>query len=222
MARRPKGGEEFEQDDLNLAPMMNLVIILIPLLLMSVVFLEVGVINITAPTLSVGAPTDTPPEEKEEPLNLTLALSADGVRIAATGAVLPARPGCPPQGPTICHEETSVDVAGKFEEARRLLSQGATGPGEAAMEEAVRAYNWRELYNQLARIKKEYPKETVVTLSADAEVPFAVLVRVMDVARFQLEKESYDSNSEFWQAQYQTEGNQYAVLFGDPVLSILQ
>ncbi|MFU8802805.1 MAG: biopolymer transporter ExbD [Bradymonadaceae bacterium] len=222
MARRPKGREELQQDDLNLAPMMNLVIILIPLLLMSVVFLEVGVINITAPTLSVGAPTDEKPPPDEEPLNLTLAISADGIRIAATGAVLPARDGCPPQGPTLCLGDSTVDVTAKFEEARRFMAQGSQEQGEASLDEALAAYNFRDLYNQLARIKKEYPDETVVTLSADADIPFAVLVRVMDVSRFKLVKESYDSNSEFWDAEYETDGNQFAILFGDPVLSILQ
>jgi biopolymer transport protein ExbD len=220
MARRPKD-EEFQQEDLNLAPMMNLVIILIPLLLMSVVFLEVGVINITAPTLSVGAPTEEPPQRDEEPLNLSITLSAEGFRISAQGQIMPPVSGC--SGNTsICLDKTSVDVTAKFEEARRLLAQGATNQGEAALEEAVSAYNWRVLYNELARIKKAHPKETVVTLAADQDIPFAVLVRTMDVARFQLTKESYDSNSEFFQAEYQTEGNSYAILFGDPVLSILQ
>lgn len=222
MARRPKERGGFEEKDLDLAPMMNLVIILIPLLLMSVVFLEIGVINITAPTLSVGAPSEDRPPPEEEPLNLTIAISADGFRIAATGAVLQPRGACPPQGPTLCLEESSVDVTAKVEEARRLMAQGAAGPGEGALEQAVSAYDYRSLYNELSRIKKEHPDETIVTLSADADIPFAVLVRVMDVARFQLEKESYDTNSEFWQAQYATDGTQYSVLFGDPVLSILQ
>ena len=48
MARRSKRIEQ-ENQELNLAPIMNMVIILIPLLLLSVVFLKVGVINITAP-----------------------------------------------------------------------------------------------------------------------------------------------------------------------------
>jgi hypothetical protein len=199
-----------------------LVIILIPLLLMSVVFLEIGVINITAPTLSVGAPSEDRPPPDEEPLNLTIAISADGFRIAATGAVLQPRGACPPQGPTLCLEASSVDVGAKVEEARRMMSQGAQGTGEGALEEAVSAYNYRGLYNELSRIKKEFPNETIVTLSADADIPFAVLVRVMDVSRFRLEKESYDTNSEFWQAQNVSPDPKESILFGDPVLSILQ
>lgn len=52
MARSKRMAEE--EQDLNLAPIMNMVVILIPLLLLSVVFVKVAVINITAPKLSVG------------------------------------------------------------------------------------------------------------------------------------------------------------------------
>ncbi|MBA2662522.1 MAG: biopolymer transporter ExbD [Bradymonadaceae bacterium] len=220
MARRPRVVDP--ESDLNLAPMMNLVIILIPMLLLSVVFLEVGVINITAPTLSVGAPSEPKDEPEEQPLNLTVAISANGFQIAATGVVLPARAGCPTQGPTICLDDQNVDVSAKFEEARRIMSAGSEGGGEDVLKQGLAAYSFRELYNQLSRIKKEYPKETIITLSADADVPYAVLVRVMDVARFQLEKDSYDTASDFWSATAKTEGNAYSELFSDPVLSILQ
>lgn len=220
---RQRRGDENQEEDLNLAPMMNLVIILIPMLLLSVVFLEVSVINITAPTLSVGGPPNQEPKEQDdkEPLNLTVAISASGFQIAARNAVMPAQGGCPPQGPTICLEG-STDVAAKFDEARRVIAGGNVQQGEGALNEALSAYNYRELYNQLMRIKKEYPEETVITLTADADIPYAVLVRVMDVARFKREKESYDSASEFWSSTPQTEGNTYAILFGDPVMSILQ
>lgn len=222
MARRKRA--EDPTDDLDLTTMMNLVIILIPMLLLSVVFVEVGVINITAPTLSVGAPS-APPEpdkEKEEPLNLTVAISPNGFQIAATGAVLPAKGNCPPQGPTICLADQSVDVSAKIADARRVIEANSEKEGDEILNEVLNAYNFRELYNELSRIKKQYAEETIITLSADAEMPFTVLVRVMDIVRFQLEKDSFDTNDEFYGSSPKTENNKYAILFGDPVLSILQ
>ncbi len=222
MARRKRGVDPVA--DLDLTTMMNLVIILIPMLLLSVVFVEVGVINITAPTLSVGAPSapTEPEKEKEEPLNLTVAISPNGFQIAATGAVLPAKAGCPPQGPTICLADQSVDVSGKITEARRAIETGSEEKGDELLKEVLNAYNFRELYNELSRIKKQYADETIITLSADADMPFTVLVRVMDIVRFQLEKDSFDTNDEFYGSSPKTENNKYAILFGDPVLSILQ
>lgn len=224
MARRKRAEDPIQ--DLDLTTMMNLVIILIPMLLLSVVFVEVGVINITAPTLSVGgpsAPSEPKPDEKE-PLNLTVAISPHGFQIAATGAVLPAKTGCPPQGPTICLVDQSADVAAKIAEARRVIAIGPEKEkeGDELLKEVLSYYNFRELYNELSRIKKQYPDETVVTLSADADMPFTVLVRVMDIVRFQLEKDSFSTNDEFYGADPKVENNAYAVLFGDPVLSILQ
>lgn len=209
------------EQDLDLAPIMNMVVILIPLLLLSVVFLKVGVINITAPKLSMGPPSDTPPPE-EEPLNLTVAVSAKGFRLAATGAVLPEQPGCPVPGPTICLEDQNVDVAAKYDEARKQISAGSVPQGEAELSNAMAAYNWKELYNQLVRIKTKYKDETIINISADPDVPYAAIVRVMDVARFQLEKDSYSKSSDFWSAQYKKEGQNYAELFPDPVLSVAQ
>lgn len=222
MARQRRGMEE-EDQELNLAPFMNMVVILIPLLLLSVVFLKVGVINITAPELSVGPPSDKQPEEdEEEPLNLTIAIDARGFQLGAKAAMLPELDGCPKPGPTICLEDREVDVAAKFEEARKAYENDQEERGMKVLKEGMEAYNYRELYNQLAKIKEEYPDETVVNLSADSDIPYAVLVRVMDTARYKLEKDSYDSTSDYLAAGYETQGQQYAELFSDPILSVVQ
>lgn len=221
MARERRATED-EVPELNLAPIMNMVVILIPLLLLSVVFLEVGVINITAPKLSIGPPSDTPPPDDKKPLNLTVAMGAKGFNIAASDAKLPERPGCPVPGPTICLEKSSVDVQAKFQKARELLAAKNLAAGEAEMKQAVNAYNWAELYNQLAKIKNEYKDETVIKISADPDVPYAAIVRVMDVARFRLAKDSYSKTNELWTAEYKKSGNEVQTLFPDPVLAVAQ
>lgn len=220
MARQRRGDKE-EAPELNLAPIMNMVVILIPLLLLSVVFLQVGVINITAPKLSVGPPSDTPPPE-EKALNLTVAVGDKGFNIAATDANVPERPGCPVPGPTICLEKRDVDVSQKFQRARELLTSGELSAGEAEMEEAMAAYNWVELYNQLVKIKSEYKEETVIKIAADPDVPYAAIVRVMDLARFRLAKDTYSKPSEMWTAEYRKTGVEFDTLFPDPVLAIAQ
>ena len=184
-------------------------------------FLKVGVININAPKLAMGPPSDTPPPE-EEPLNLTVAINEKGFRIAATGAVLPEMAGCPVPGPTICLEDKNAEVGAKFAKAREELSKGQLNQGEATMKQALAAYNWKELYNQLVRIKGQYKDETIINISADPDIPYAAVVRVIDVARFKLDKDSYSSSSDFWTASYAKGGTGYDELFADPVLSVAQ
>lgn len=221
MARQRRDGGD-ETPDLDLAPFMNMVVILIPMLLLSVVFIKIGVINITAPKLSVGPPSEEQPEQEEEPLNLTIAINAKGFRIAAKNAQLPPVGSCPQDGPTICLEKENVKVASKFEAARSAFAKDQAEVGGKELEEGLAAYNFRELYNQLVKIKEKYPEETVVNLSADNDIPYAVLVRVMDVARYKLGKDSYSKTSAFWEAKYKKKGKSYDELFNDPVLSVVQ
>lgn len=226
MGRRPRAEERSEADDLNLAPFMNMVIILIPMLLLSVVFLEVAIINVTMPLGGATTDTEKDPEDKE-PLNLAIAMSPNGFYVTALGAVVPPVEGCPTQGPTICLEDDSVDVPASFEEARRMMAAGDGASGEVELEKGLQAYNYRELYNLLSRFKEQYPEETTVRLTADADIPFALTVRVMDVSRYRLDDSSYDSNEDFWRADFQTEPGddgeeQYAVLFGDPAFAVAQ
>jgi len=208
--------------ELDLLAFMNMVVILIPMLLLSVVFIQVGVINITAPKLSVGSSTEPPPEQEEEPLNLTIAINAKGFRIAARSAQLEPMSGCPQPGPTICLANPDVNVAAKFDAARSQLAKGQKEAADVALSEGVTAYNFRELYNTLVQVKKNYPKETVVNLTADAGIPYVVLVQVMDAVRYVREKDSYSTSAEFFDAEPKVEAAAPVALFSDPVLAIAQ
>ncbi len=221
MAKERRGQEE-AVPELNLAPIMNMVVILIPLLLLSVVFLQVGVINITAPKLSISNNSEPPPEPEEEPLNLTVSIEAKGLRITASGGVLPEKPGCPVPGPTICLKDQKVDTTAKFKRARELMAADNLQGGETEMKQALAAYDWIALYNELVKIKKQFPDENIIKVTGEQDMPYAAIVRAMDVARFKLEKDSYSKPSEFWNATYKKKGNEFEKLFYDPVLALAQ
>ena len=51
-------------------------------------------------------------------------------------------------------------------------------------------------------MKAKFPDETVMNVAADPDVPFAAIVRLMDVSRYRLDKESYDGDKQFWDAKY--------------------
>lgn len=226
MARRSRGDVNETPEEPDLAPFMNLVIILIPMLLLSVVFLEVAVINVTMP-LGGSATSDEADEDEEEPLDLSITISSSGLYLSAAGSQVQPVAGCPTQGPTICLADDTVDVDAAFEDARRLIAAGEESAGEDRLNEGLRAFNWRALYNQLTQFKNEYPDESTVRLSADADIPFALTVRTMDVARYRLQEDSYEDDTEFWQADFRTEQGedgeeQYANLFGDPAFAVHQ
>jgi biopolymer transport protein ExbD len=234
MAR--KKFEMAADQELNLAPIMNLVMILIPLLLISVEFEQMGVINVSAPKLSVGPVTDDPTPPEEQPLNLTIAISNSGFGIAATGAKLAPLSGCPEQSPMTVCVKPGKDVPAMLGEVKSLRDKfDATGNREllvqsdSKLNEVVQAYDFRRLYNELVKIKKNFPAETVVNVGADPDIPFEIVVATMDTVRFKLKGEgdegTFESDPKFEVAQYQ-EGSggdsKYAELFNDVVLAVIQ
>lgn len=222
---RRHSGVEGEENPLNLAPFMNMVIILIPLLLTSIIFLKIGVINITAPELASGPKTEQKEKDEEKPLNLTVAVSKKGFRIAAKDATLSPVDGCPEDGPTICLKDDSVKLKEKFQQATELMRKGDADEGAKQMDKALSHYDWRRLYNKLSKIKSKHPDEKVINLTADPDIPYAAIVRVMDTARYKLTEDAYDSTQEFTKAQYKkskTEGTRYEALFNQPVINVVK
>jgi biopolymer transport protein ExbD len=210
--------------ELDLTPIMNMVVILIPLLLLSLVFVEVSVINVTAPKLSVG-PSQAAPDPEVKPLNLTVTLSYNGLIVAAENATLPPEDGCPEGTATFCLKDVGFNLKEKFDLARKKIEAGDSASGEVLMAEALAQYRWRALYNRLFEIKKRFPKETVVNIAAEPDMPFAAIIRTMDVARYKLEKDSYGNDDEFWQAvPRRTKGEDgkdtFDDLFADPVFAV--
>ncbi len=223
MARKEMDNDIDHPEEPDLAPFMNLVIILIPMLLLSVVFIEIAVINVTMP-LGGEATED---EETEEELDLSIALSTEGFIVTAVGSQIEPIEGCPTQGPTICLKDQDVDVDQKFSDAREQLLTGSSSEGEDLLEQGLQAYDFRELYNMLVGFKEDFPEETTFRLLADPDMPFALSVRTMDVARHRLEEDSFDEDEAFWRASYaedtDDEGEQiYENLFPDPAFAVGQ
>jgi biopolymer transport protein ExbD len=211
VSRKTKRIEEEEQD-LNLAPIMNMVIILIPLLLLSVVFLQVGVINVTTPSLSPAKTSQHTEEEEEQ--KITVAISDKGFTVATREGVVP---GC--GDVTVCVREGADDLRGEFDAAAALLASGAHVKGQAAMDQALEAYDWPGLYAVLARVKRDNPAEDTIYVTADPRVPYAAIVRLFDVSRTRLSQESYDSAAAFYQAKPDADSPE---LFPNPIVTVAQ
>ena len=152
--------EEQDFGDLDLIPIMNLVLILIPLLLLSVVFLEITVINVTMPQKSLGAAANA----GEPPKRLQLMVSKEGFWIIQGERAMPTIPECQGRGSqvTICLRD-------------------------AEAKEPIDRYDWLMLYNTLLSIKGDamWSDHEQLEVVAGADISFGVIVKAMDTSRFQ-------------------------------------
>lgn len=156
MARKPserRHGEEAD-NELNLIPIMNLVLMLIPAILITAAFVEITVINVSAPQIGGGAPQEPQEKPDKPPLNLTIVLTDQGFTIAGSGGVLGQEQADPnaQKGPTI----------------------PKTGDG---------TYDWAGLTKKLVEIKDAFPEETKVIINAEPDIKYEFLVGTMDAAR---------------------------------------
>jgi len=110
-SRRPK-----EDPEPNLTPVMNLMVVLIPLLLTSAQFIKLGMIEINLPpAASASAIQAEMPKEVEKKLDLTVTITDKGFYLASSLAVAHGKNG---KGPTIPKTE---DGKYNFSELNKLL-----------------------------------------------------------------------------------------------------
>ncbi len=157
--RRSKGnaGDDGGVEEPDLVPMMNLNFVLIAALLSMTVNVNLGLISVQAPSLGGGGGSAAEkPEDKKPKLNLTIFITNKGYDIAASGATL----------------------------------NGATDgrPGEALIpmkpnDKGEMDYNYESLNKKLLEIKKNFPLEDNVIITADPRVIYERVVETMDAAR---------------------------------------
>ena len=185
MARRKSKFTE-EVEDLNLIPIMNLVLCLIPAVLFKTQLVKIGMIDVNAP--QIAPPSNKPPkDDPEKPLGLTLMIDKKGFLLTAKGADLSA--------PTVLGEGNKdgvrIGLTSDKDYNLKDFTKGTTPKGMT--------YNYVSLYNKLKVLrakfpdKKEKPPE-VLTISAENNIEFKYIIRVMDLARYEFEKEVKSPN----------------------------
>jgi len=141
--------------DLDIRPVMNLMVVLIPLLLQGAEWVKLGAIEINVPpTKSVGSGAEEQEQdqkEEEKRLGLKIAIVQNGITIANASALLGGETG---EGPTVPNK----------------------GDGE---------YDYDLLKEKLVEIKKKiagkgYRDENRAVITASREVEYQILVDVID------------------------------------------
>lgn len=202
MARKKKKTVSTEIEDLNLVPIMNLVVCLIPMVLVGMSLVKIGVINVNAPRFGMGQAE--PSDDEDKPLGLTIAIAEDGFRLTATGADINAELGEVPAAPP------SADPA----------AAGLPPAPGVFIPKSGDVYNYTELYNKLVKLKDNHPDESIVNLTADAKTHFKFVIKVMDSMRFRLESDSYNDAESFTASSPKMEQNKQVLLWPDVVFAV--
>jgi biopolymer transport protein ExbD len=91
MAYKPskRGSREFKPLEINIFPMMNLMVVLVPLLLSTATAIKIGVIELNLPPATAGTISQSAiPTEAREDLDLTISLTSEGIYLSSSKAVL--------------------------------------------------------------------------------------------------------------------------------------
>jgi len=155
MAYRPSArrSRKPESTEPNLTPVMNLMVVLIPLLLTSAEFIKLGVIDLNLPP-AVGGKTTKVAQPKEKPLKLDLAVTItdEGFYISSSLAIARGKKG---EGPTI----PKVDGEYNYKKLTTLL------------------------YEIKKKAAGRFPDVDKIVILAEPQIDYQTIVSTMDASR---------------------------------------
>jgi biopolymer transport protein ExbD len=159
---RKSSSEEEESTDPNVLPVMNIMFLMIPALLLAMEIAKMAAVAVSPPKFAA-APSDQKEEEKpeEKPLKFKVFILADGFRVSTA-------------------EQQEGAEAGKAQDSGGP-SIPLAKPG-APMDDYER-YDYIALEAKAKELKAKAKSETVVTLSAENDIPMQVLIYTMDAVR---------------------------------------
>lgn len=206
--RKPSERRNYKDEDmeLNLVPMMNLISILIPALLISVAFVEIAVINVSAPAIGSTPDQEEPPEDDKPPLNLTVTITDKGYTIAASGAVLgpDGQEAGDDAGPTIPIKQDTVECKKYLETRPPPRKKNANLPPceDGEQNQQFWVYDAEKLTAKLIEIHEAFPDERRIIIAAEPDIEYEAITDVMDASR-----------------EYKDPGGEIRPLFDEVVLS---
>ena len=151
--------------DLNLAPFMSVLVILIPMLIFAFQFYEITVQSVAAPKLGPVKKQKDQAEDDKPPLNLTVLIGEEGFVIKQQAQIAEA------------DEPTRIP--------KRRFSIVIEHDGKKRTEDVIE-YDFPKLHTTIAQKKKDYPEEDTVNIGADFSIPWRTIARTIDCVRVRL------------------------------------
>ena len=169
-------GKKMEDVELTLLPFMNLMTLLIPFLLVSVQFVTLAVIDSSLPAIGAPQTTTEKKDDDKPPLNLTVGITGEGFTVAGSAAVLGGGTG----GPNAVSEESGPTIGLTSDDGYCRKVQCGEEPG---CRHDTPCHDYKALQELIIRVKEDYPDEENVIIAPNADIPYHVLVGVMDSTR---------------------------------------
>jgi len=148
-----------EGPPINIMPLMNIIMLLIPFLIMSTEFIKLSVINVTSPHI-VGD-QKVPSEQSKQKLNLTIALSEKGITLLTKGYKIT----------TACRLKKTT------------TQSGTSSNQEITINKVNGHHNLHQLTQCLQKVKKLFPKEKSIIIMATSGTSYKTIISVMDASR---------------------------------------
>jgi len=164
MPRRRKKKVEEGEVEADLIPVMNIMFLLIPALLLAMEVARFAAINVSPPKFAAASEKKEEDKKKEEkPLNLKVFVMSDGYRISASGQQVGAEGGKAADStkPTIPLAKPGSDLS-DFDR-----------------------YDYAALETRAIELKRLFAHETVVSISAENDIPLQAIIKTMDALRGQ-------------------------------------
>ncbi len=188
MAKKPSERRNFKDEDmeLDLTPMMNLISILIPVLLISTAFVEIAVIDVSAPVIGPPDQQEEKPKDEKKPLNLTITVTDKGYILATTGEVAPGAGG--KAGPTFPLKKKKVSCQRYMgtappPRAKNLARGKCEAEQGASATRTYEVYDTEALQARLIELKEAFPEERRMIIAAEPDIEFEAVTDVMDAGR---------------------------------------
>lgn len=148
---------------------MNMVLILIPLLLLSIVFVEITIIDVQM--AKIGDSSQQQNKSENPPPKVEIMITTNGFLVRVNSQAVSPIEACAGAKETVCIDTDTRD--------EKKLTSG---------------YRWHELYNLALTLKngdnpkwpnkEAWAKANSVDFVLDEDIPFGVLVKTMDTVRF--------------------------------------
>ncbi len=155
MAFRPslRSSRGSKPPEMNMFPMMNLMVVLIPLLLSTAQIVKIGMIQLNLPpAVGAGGQNKAAPVESEKNLDLAITITDQGFFISSSAAVLGNKKG---EGPSIPKKDGKYDFA-KLSET---------------------------LYQIKQKVQGRFKDDNRVIILAEPQIRYQTVVSTMDAAR---------------------------------------
>jgi biopolymer transport protein ExbD len=144
--------------ELDIKPVMNLMVVLIPLLLAGVEMVKLSIVEIDLPPASAGAGgngENNPEKEKEKKLGLKIAITSDGITLATAGAVMTGQEGEGPTIPVSATGEQDLDLLKeKLVELKKAIADKGFKDENTAIITAGKDIQYQVIINVLDAIQK--------------------------------------------------------------------